>query len=322
MKKIIAGSLLLLSSGVFAEEIVVYGPSTSKWIGKKYGPVFEKMTGDTIKYVSLDGVVQRLTLEKINPKADIVVGLTPVDIEVAKKHGVIQKYKPQNVEKIRKEIQYDKEYYAVPYDYGMLAINYDKTKIKNPPKNLEELGKMKKQLLIENPNTSNTGAEILQWSLALYGKNWKKFWTTIQPAIYNVEPGWEEAFAKFTAGEAPMMVGYATSDIWFAQDDSQKDKYASFYLEDGNYQYVESAALVAKKEVKAGAKKFMEAVLGEEFQTMTAAKNYMFPVTAVTLGKEFDSVPRTEKKVQFMENKEVVEHLANYKKEVVQILKK
>lgn len=57
----------------------------------------------------------------------------------------------------------------------MLAINYDKTKIKNPPKNLEALGRMKKQLLIENPNTSNTGAEILQWSLALYGKNWKKF---------------------------------------------------------------------------------------------------------------------------------------------------
>ena len=118
------------------------------------------------------------------------------------------------------------------------------------------------------------------------------------------------------------LLGYATSDIWFAQDDSQKDRYASFYLEDGNYQYVESAALVAKKEVKAGAKKFMEAVLGEEFQTMTAAKNYMFPVTAVTLGKEFDSVPRTEKKVQFMANKEVVEHLANYKKEAVQILKK
>src|SRR3712207_4717897 len=97
MKKIIVGSLLLLSFSIFAEEIVVYGPSTSKWIGKKYGPVFEKMTGDTIKYVSIDGVVQRLTLEKINPKADIVVGLTPVDIELAKKHGVIQKYKPQNV---------------------------------------------------------------------------------------------------------------------------------------------------------------------------------------------------------------------------------
>src|SRR3712207_4510096 len=96
MKKMILGSLLLLSSSIFAEEIVIYGPSTSKWIGKKYAPVFEKMTGDTIKYVSIDGVVQRLTLEKVNPKADIVVGLTPIDIEVAKKHGVIQKYKPQN----------------------------------------------------------------------------------------------------------------------------------------------------------------------------------------------------------------------------------
>ena len=322
MKKIILGSLLLLSASAFAEEIVVYGPSTSKWIGKKYAPIFEKVTGDTIKYVSIDGVVQRLTLEKVNPKADIVVGLTPVDIEVAKKHNVIQKYKPKNIGMIKKDIKFDKEFYATPYDYGMLAINYDKTKIKNPPKTLAELGKMKKQLLIENPNTSNTGAEILQWSLALYGKNWKKFWTTIQPAVYNVEPGWEEAFAKFTAGEAPMMLGYATSDMWFAQDDTQKEKYASFYVEDGNYQYIESAALVKKKEVKEGAKKFMEAILGEEFQNMTAAKNYMFPVTSVPLGKEFDAVPRTDKKVQFVPNKEVVEHLSKYKKEAIQILKK
>ena len=223
---------------------------------------------------------------------------------------------------IKKDIKFDKEFYATPYDYGMLAINYDKTKIKNPPKTLAELGKMKKQLLIENPNTSNTGAEILQWSLALYGKNWKKFWMTIQPAVYNVEPGWEEAFAKFTAGEAPMMLGYATSDMWFAQDNTQKEKYASFYVEDGNYQYIESAALVKKKEVKEGAKKFMEAVLGEEFQNMTAAKNYMFPVTSVNLGKEFDAVPRTDKKVQFVPNKEVVEHLSKYKKEAIQILKK
>lgn len=319
--------LLSLSQKVLAEEIVIYGPSTSKWVEKKYAPIFEKKTGDTLKYVSIDGLVQRLSLEKKNPKADIVIGLSPTDIEVAKKHQVILAYKPKNVSKIKEEI-FSKEriakdsFYATPYDYGLLAINYDKTKIQNPPKTLAELGKMKKQLLIENPNTSNTGAEILQWSMALYGKDWKKFWETLKPAVYNVEPGWTEAFAKFTAGEAPMMIGYATSDMWFAQDENQKDKYASFFLEDGNYTFVESAALVAKKEIKAAAKKFMEEVLEEDFQKLTAEKNYMFPVTNIPLGKEFDAVPRTDKKVQYQPSKEVVDTLSKSKKEVLQILKK
>lgn len=81
----------------------------------------------------------------------------------------------------------------------------------------------------------------------------EKFWTTIQPAIYNVEPGWEEAFAKFTAGEAPMMVGYATSDIWFAQDDSQKiDMQVLFGRR--KLSICRKCCFGCQKEVKAGAK--------------------------------------------------------------------
>lgn len=322
MKKILIGTMLLLSAVAFGEEVVIYGPSSSKWIQKKYAPIFEKKTGDTIKYISMDGIVQRMTLEKVNPKADVVVGLSPVDVEVARKHNLLFAYEPKNIGKIRKEIVYKKSSPAIPYDYGMLAINYDKTKIKNPPKTLAELGKMKKQLLVQNPNTSVTGSEALQWSIALYGKDWKKFWTTIQPAVYNVEPGWEEAFAKFIAGEAPMMIGYATSDIYFSQDDSQKDKYASFFLEDGNYVSIESAALVAKKDIKSGAKKFMEELLSDDFQKMTAEKNYMFPVTSVPLAKDFEVVPKTNKKVQFVANDEVVDGLSQYKTEVIKILKK
>lgn len=322
MKKIIVGALLLLSATAFAEEIVIYGPSSSKWIGKKYGAIFEKKTGDTIKYVAMDGMIQRLTLERKNPKADIVVGLSPIDVQLGKKNKLFVKYVPENIGNLKQEIEFHEEDVAIPYDYGMLAINYDKTKIKNPPKTLKELAKMKKQLLVQNPKTSVTGSEALQWSIALYGKDWKKFWTTIKPAIYNVEPGWEESFAKFLAGEAPMMIGYATSDIFFAQEESQKDKYASFFLEDGNYQFVEHAALSAKKEIKEGARKFMEELLSEEFQKMAFEKNYMFPVTSVALGKDYDLVPKTDKKVQFTPDQKQINEVNQYKSELVDLLKK
>lgn len=322
MKKIIFGAILLFSTTVFAEEIVVYGPESSKWIGKKYGPIFEKKTGDTIKYVAMDGIIQRSRLERQKPKSDIAVGLSPIDVQLGKKYKLFLTYEPENIGKLKKEIVFDKENNATPYDYGMLAINYDKSKIKNPPKTLAELAKMKKQLLIQNPKTSVTGSETLQWSIALYGKDWKKFWTTIKPAVYNVEAGWEESFAKFLTGEAPMMIGYATSDIFFSQDKTQKDKYASFFLEDGNYVVVESAALVARKEVKPGAKKFMEELLSDEFQKMASEENYMFPVTSVPLGKDFEVVPTTDKKVQFTPKQEEIDKVNQYKSEVIEILKK
>lgn len=272
MKKLILSLLLILSVSSFSEEIIVYGPSSAKWIGKSFAPIFKEKTGVDIKFISIDGLVSRLKLEEKNPKADIVIGLTSLSTEIAKKENLITPYIPKNISNIKSsDFLMDKEGYATPFDYGLLAINYDTKKIPVPPKNLAELGKLEKQLLVENPATSSTGEEALLWSIALYGENWKNFWNVLKPAIYTAEPGWSEAFAKFTAGEAPMMVGYATSNLFFSQDEEQS-RFSSFLLEDGTFMYLEGASLVNKKETKEGAKKFMEYVLSEDFQNLVPQK--------------------------------------------------
>ena len=324
MKKIILSLMFVISAVIFGEEIVVYGPSSSKWIGKSFAPVFKEKTGVDIKYVSIDGLVSRLKLEGKNPKADIVVGFTSLNTEIAKRENLIVPYIPKNIKNIYSEkLVMDKEGYATPFDYGMLAINYDTTKIENVSKTLADLGKINKKLLVENPSTSATGEEALLWSIALYGEKWKEFWKTLKPAIYNVEPGWSEAFAKLTTGEAPMMIGYATSNLFFVADEEQK-KFDSFLLDDGTFMYLEGVSLVNKKEIKDGAKLFMEYVLSDEFQDLVPAKNYMFPVTKGEMPEGFEVVPTTDKTVKL--SKEQVEDLVNnldkYKKELVDILKK
>ena len=221
MKKILLTCLFVGgATTINAEEITIYGPSSMKWIEKEYGKVFQKETGDTIKFVSIDGIVGRLKLEKKRPKADIVVGLTELTTEMAKREGLILPYVPQNIGNIKNKNFKMSSDYVIPMDYGVLAINYNKEKISVPPKNLKELEKFNKQLMVENPKVSITGEEALQWSIALYGENWLEFWKELKPAIYSVEPGWSEAFAKFTAGEAPMMIGYATSNLFFTGEDS------------------------------------------------------------------------------------------------------
>ena len=324
MKKLILSLLLILSVSSFSEEIIVYGPSSAKWIGKSFAPIFKEKTGVDIKFISIDGLVSRLKLEEKNPKADIVIGLISLSTEIAKKENLITPYIPKNISNIKSsDFLMDKEGYATPFDYGLLAINYDTKKIPVPPKNLAELGKLEKQLLVENPATSSTGEEALLWSIALYGENWKNFWNVLKPAIYTAEPGWSEAFAKFTAGEAPMMVGYATSNLFFSQDEEQS-RFSSFLLEDGTFMYLEGASLVNKKETKEGAKKFMEYVLSEDFQNLVPQKNYMFPVTEISLTEEFKFVPVAEKTVKLSDEqvKDLVKNLDIYKSELIEILKK
>ena len=322
MKKILLTCLLLGGATIIeAEEITIYGPSSMKWIEKKYGDTFQKETGDTIKFISIDGIVGRLKLEKKRPKADVVVGLTELTTEMAKREGLILPYVPQNIGNISNERFKMSSDYVTPIDYGILAINYNKEKITTPPKSLKDLGKMNKQLMVENPKVSITGEEVLQWSIALYGDNWLEFWKQLKPAVYSVEPGWSEAFAKFTTGEAPMMIGYATSNLFFVGEDSSK--YDSFLLEDGNFIYQEGAALVNKKDVKDGAKKFMERVLSDDFQKIMSEENYMFPVTNVEVSKGFENVPTSDKIVKLTKEQidNLIENLDSYKNKVIETLK-
>lgn len=323
MKKILLGCLLVGGATIInAEEITIYGPSSMKWIEKEYGKVFQEETGDSIKFISIDGIVGRLKLEKKRPKADVVVGLTELTTEMARRENLILPYVPKNIDNIANVSFKMNSEYVTPMDYGILAINYNKEKIPNPPKSLKELGAMTKQLMVENPKVSITGEEALQWSVALYGENWLDFWKELKPAIYSVEPGWSEAFAKFTAGEAPMMVGYATSNLFFTGEDSSK--YDSFLLEDGNYIYQEGAALVNKKEVKDGAKKFMERVLSDEFQKIMSEENYMFPVTNIEVSEGFKNVPTTDKTVKLTKEQieDLIENLDSYKTQMIEVLKK
>lgn len=323
MKKILLGCLLVGGATIInAEEITIYGPSSMKWIEKEYGKVFQEETGDSIKFISIDGIVGRLKLEKKRPKADVVVGLTELTTEMARRENLILPYVPKNIDNIANVSFKMSSEYVTPMDYGILAINYNKEKIPNPPKSLKELGAMTKQLMVENPKVSITGEEALQWSVALYGENWLDFWKELKPAIYSVEPGWSEAFAKFTAGEAPMMVGYATSNLFFTGEDSSK--YDSFLLENGSFIYQEGVSLVNKKEVKAGAKKFMERVLSDDFQKIMSEENYMFPVTNVEVSEGFKNVPTTDKTVKLTKEQieDLIENLNSYKTQMIEVLKK
>lgn len=112
------------------------------------------------------------------------------------------------------------------------------------------------------------------------------------------------------------MVGYATSDLYF----DEKSSYKSFIPSEGGDIYIQGASIVAKKDIKDGAKLFMDYILKDKFQKAMADKNYMLPVTDIKLGEEYKRVPTSTKVVRVKPGD--LERIEEYKKELIKLLKK
>ncbi|MGL5203079.1 thiamine ABC transporter substrate-binding protein [Cetobacterium sp.] len=320
MKKSVLTGLFFMSLVSFGEEVVVYGPESMKWIESSAGAIFKEKTGVDIKFIPIDGLIPRMKLEKRNPKADIVVGLTDINYLDAKKDSLIKNYKPKTASNIvNKDFIIDNEWSVTPIDYGMLALNYNYEKLNKDLKTFEELKTYSKELLVQDPR-GFTGEGFMLWTIAVYGENWLKFWEDLKPAILTTSSGWSDSFAKFSVGEGAIMSGYASSSLYFYQD-GNGDKYKSYIPEEGGYVYIEGAALVNKKNIKESSQQFLDFILEPEFQKLALEKNYMFPVIDYKLPEDYKLVPTTNKIVK-LDPEYVAQNMERWKKQLVEVLKK
>ncbi|MEA1973886.1 MAG: thiamine ABC transporter substrate-binding protein, partial [Candidatus Cloacimonadota bacterium] len=180
------------------------------WIEDQLVKDFEEKNDCELKIVKFSNtgkILARAKLEKVNPRGDVIIGLTPTSTEQAKKEDLLEKlgYIENKKNISNKDIIFDKDGFVLPYDFGALAIIINPENMKFQPKSFEDITKMKKKLIMQDPRTSTTGQDFLLWTIAAYGEGWKDFWKKLKPAILTVVPGWSESFAKFETGEAPMM---------------------------------------------------------------------------------------------------------------------
>ena len=173
-----------------------------------------------------------------------------------------------------------------PYDYGAIALVYDPEKIKGEMKSFEDLKKIGKVIVVEDPRSSSTGQDFLLWTIAVYKDKWKEYWKGLKPNIAAVAPGWNEAFAKLEAGEAPVMVSYAT-DGAYSYENYKSTKYKAFLPSEGSYVQVEGSAIAAGSKNPKLAAKFIDFMLEERFQNEIPLNQWMFPVVNVKLPDSF-----------------------------------
>lgn len=324
MKKLLTIAIVVAASiSAFAgETVTIYTYESLGWLSKTAIPAFEKMHNCKVKLVTFTdagNIAARLKLEKKSPKADCVVGLTPALVAMSKSEGLLQQYKSDKLSMIEdKSLIFDAEY-AVPFDYGALAFVYNPAKLKEIPSTFEDLTKLPKGLIIQDPRTSSTGQDFLLWTIAVKGKDWKNYWARLKPSILTVTPGWSESFAKFEAGEAPIMLSYAT-DGAYAWENYKSLTYKAFIPNDGGYVQIESSCIVKGAGHAEKAKAFADFMLSPNVQNQIPLNQWMFPVTKVKLPDSFKYAQKL-KKTESLEPKDIADNLARYLKEWAEIMK-
>jgi thiamine transport system substrate-binding protein len=258
---------------------------------EKFGIKIEQRQGG-----SAGEIVNLAIMEKGKTGADIIIGVDNNLLSTVLKNDLFVPYKPAGIKNVKKELIFDSSYHVIPYDYSFFALVYDSNRIKNPPKNLDDLldPKYKKSLIIMDPRTSSPGLGFLMWTVKCKGDGYKEYWKKLMPNVLTVSSSWSSGYGLFTSGEAPMVTSYTTSPAYHVEYD--KDEHIKTVLfEEGNYMQTEGMGILKDAPHMDAAKKFMDFVLTEDFQNELALTNWMYPVIETELPDSYKSAPVSDR---------------------------
>ena len=270
-----------------------YGP------GKNVKAAFEKTCDCDLNFVTLgDGValLNRLKLEGKDTKAGIVLGLDTNLTAEGKATGLFGKH-GVDVKLAQVPGGWNDDTF-LPFDYGYFAVVYNTETVKNPPKSLDELvnGDASQKIVLEDPRASTPGLGFLLWMKQVYGDKAADAWKKLKPRILTTAASWDDAYALFTKGEAPMVFSYVTSPAYHMEVE-KVDKYQAANFAEGHYLQIEVAGVIDASTHKALAQKFMAFMLSPEFQNEIPTTNWMMPAakTSTPLPASFDKLVKPAK---------------------------
>lgn len=165
------------------------------------------------------------------PAADLVIGLDELTTPEAEAAGLLVPYAPSSLADVPAALtsQLSPEPagvpYAVPYEYGYLAVDYNASFLSAYPSvahlHLSDLAanvSWARTLLVEDPAIDITGEEFLVWQIQYYEQvlhqNWTTFWTAMPSGVPPLSDSWDDAFAEFQAGVQQMVVSYSTDPAY------------------------------------------------------------------------------------------------------------
>lgn len=285
-------SLCLATGLAHAQDKPVLNVYTYSSFAGKYGPGktieerFEATCGCDLNWVSAEdagSLLGKLRLEGERTSADAVVGL---DMNLAAEAKALGLFAPHGtkIENLSLPIEWTDDTF-IPFDWGYYAFVYDSEKLTTPPKSLKELVENADgpKVVLQDPRTSAPGLGLMLWMRKVYGDKAGEAWAKLKPRVVTFTKGWSEAYGLFLKGEADMVMSYTTSPAYHVIAE-KKNNYKAAAFSEGHYLHVELAGMIRTTKQPELARKFMDFVLSEPFQSAIPEGNWMMPAKTPAAG--------------------------------------
>jgi thiamine transport system substrate-binding protein len=257
---------------------------------------FEQANNAKITFVKsgdAGAALNKAVLSKSAPLADVFYGVDNTFLSRALAADIYEPYDSPALKNVPAEFQLDPSHRALPVDYGDVCINYDKAYFSahnlTVPQSLEDLARpdYKGLLVTENPATSSPGLAFLLATVKHFGDTgYLSYWKDLRQNGLAVVDGWETAYYTNFSGSSgkgpqPMVVSYGTSpaaEVMFAQTPLTDSPTASILGPDTCFRQIEFVGILKGTRQEPLARKFVDFMLGAQFQADMPAQMFVFPV--------------------------------------------
>jgi len=237
--------------------------------------------------------VNKAILTKNAPLADIFYGVDNTFLSRALDADIFEPYDSPLLENILAEFQLDTTHQLLPVDYGDVCINYDKAWFATTnlpvPGRLEDLlePEYRGLLVVEHPATSSPGLAFLIATVARFGDpGYLDYWASLRENGLSVVNDWNTAYyTNFSGssgrGSQPLVVSYASSpaaEVIYADPPVDSAPTGSILAPGTCFRQIEFAGILKGTRNGLLAEKFIDFLLGVQFQQDIPLQNFMYPV--------------------------------------------
>jgi len=274
---------------------------------------FEAQCDCTIDFVAANSSIaalRKVQLEGNTTIADIVLGL---DTSLVGEANALGLFTPHEIDvsalKVPNNWASDN---FIPFDYGYLAMIYNKELLQNPPQSFEQLANENAdiKIIIQDPRSSTPGLALVLWMQAAYGEKAQNLWKNIAPRTITLTRTWSEAYALFLAEEADMVLSYTTSPAYHLMIEND-DRFVAALFDEGQYTQIEVAGILKSSPNQLLAQEFLTWLISPEAQKIIPTTNWMYPVADIELPDKFSQLPIPELKL-LLDDDEVTRNSARW----------
>ncbi len=234
-------------------------------------------------------------LSKTSPLADVFFGVDNTFLSRALAADIFLPYDSPALAGMPADLKLDPSDRLLPVDYGYVTINYDKAALTQAnltiPTALEDLSKptWKGKLVVENPATSSPGLAFLLTTISHFGETgsytWKEYWRDLRANDVFISNNWTDAYYTQFSGSSgkgayPLVLSYATSpaaEVYFSGGKLSEPPTGNLLVPGGSFRQIEFVGILKGTQKEDLAKKFVDFMLGSQFQADIPLQMFVYP---------------------------------------------